>query len=193
MNLHDTEYVRTVVTHEELGDCTAEIAMVGRSNVGKSSLINAVCGRRKIARTSQTPGKTRTINVYETARGRWIVDLPGYGFATGPAAERDSWAGMIEGYLLNRPALRMVFMIVDAFVGPTKLDRQMLKWLQHSGLRYRVVANKADKVPAPKAAERRAEIARGLDISATELHWVSASQSDGVRELAREMVEELSS
>src|SRR6185369_16248007 len=105
-------------------------------NVGKSSLLNALC-RKPLARVSNTPGRTRTINVFVIGADRWLVDLPGYGFATGPAEEREGWAAMIEGYLQGRPSLKMIFVLIDGKVGPTKLDLQTLKWLEEKGLPWR--------------------------------------------------------
>jgi GTP-binding protein len=189
--LRDVKYARTVVDYQLLGECVAEVAFVGRSNVGKSSILNAVCGRKNLARTSQTPGKTRTINVFEAARGRWIIDLPGYGFAVGPASERNTWPAMIEGYLLNRPSLRVVFMLIDAKVGPTRLDRQMALWLQSNAIAYRVVANKVDKIPSLLQDARRNEVAGELGLRAEDIRWVSAAKSIGMRELEREVAEEL--
>lgn len=189
--LNNVRYERTVTDPGKLPPCAAEVAFAGRSNAGKSSLLNAICGRRNLAHVSQVPGKTRTINVYNAGRGACIVDLPGYGFAVGPEDERAGWRYMIEGYLLGRPSLRMVFMLVDAKAGPTKLDLQMALWLQSSQIPYRVVINKSDKIPLPKHAERRKEIAEALEISADHVFWVSALKGTGIPELERAVAEAL--
>lgn len=168
----------------------AEIAFVGRSNVGKSSLINALL-RKDLARTSSTPGRTRTINVYEVAAGAALVDLPGYGFAQGPAAERAGWGGMIEGYLRRRPGLRRVFVLVDAKVGPTELDRQMVVWLQAARIPWRAVATKADQVKISQVPARRRDAARALGLLPEELRWVSVVENSGVKELRAEAVSHL--
>lgn len=165
-----------------LGPCPAEVTFVGRSNVGKSSLLNAVC-RKELARVSSSPGRTRTINVFEAGRDRWLVDLPGYGFAAGPQAERDGWGAMIETYLTGRPGLRMVFALVDAKVGPTKLDLAMLKWLQAKGLPWSAVATKADQVKASRAAGQRRDAAHAMGLQPEDLAWVSAQEGLGLREL----------
>jgi len=163
----------------------AEIAFVGRSNVGKSTLINALF-KKDLARTSSTPGRTRTINVFSATPTAALVDLPGYGFAKGPAAERAGWGAMIEGYLLRRPGLRRVFVLIDAKVGPTALDEQMVVWLQSARLPWRGVATKADQVKPSQTAARRADAARRLGLQPTELAWVSADDGLGVRELRAE-------
>lgn len=161
--------------------CAAEAAFVGRSNVGKSSLINALT-RKDLARVSNTPGRTRTINVFD-AGGRWLVDLPGYGFAAAPPKEQESWSAMIEGYLSGRPSLKLVFVLVDAKVGPTKLDHGMLDWLESKNVPYVVACTKADQVGAARAQARKRDIARELGLKVEELIWVSAAKGLGVREL----------
>lgn len=165
-----------------LGPSAAEVAFVGRSNVGKSALINALL-RADLARVSGAPGCTRTINVYLAGKDRWLVDLPGYGFAAGPASSRAGWGAMIEGYLTGRPALRMVFVLVDAELGPTKLDAQMLRWLQAQGLPWSVVAAKADRVRPSLVGARKRAAASASGAAAEDLCWVSAFRGDGIREL----------
>ena len=143
---HALDAVRFLLSDTDpgkLGASLAEVAFVGRSNSGKSTMINALC-RKDLARTSGTPGRTRTINVYEAAPQRRIVDLPGYGFATGPASSREGWGAMIEGYLVGSKTLAGIFVLVDAKLGPTKLDLEMLNWLQAESLPWRVVATKTD-------------------------------------------------
>jgi GTP-binding protein len=163
----------------------SEIAFVGRSNVGKSSLLNALL-RKDLARTSSTPGRTRTINVFAASAAAALVDLPGYGFAKGPAAERAGWGDMIEGYLTRRPGLKMVFVLIDAKVGPTELDRQMVVWLQGARLPWRGVATKADQVKPSAAGARRSQAARALGLLPPELAWVSVVERLGVKELRAE-------
>ena len=189
-SLVDAKYLLSETSAERLGAGAAEVAFVGRSNVGKSSLINALC-RRDLARVSATPGRTRVINVYAAAPGRWLVDLPGYGYAQGGQAERAGWGAMIEGYLTRRPALRRVVALVDAKVGPTKLDLDMLTWLQSQGLPWRAVAAKADQVKSSAASARRREAAQRLGILPENLAWVSAAQDLGVKELRAEIEREI--
>ena len=185
--LTDARFVTSASDVKTLGVCHAEVAFVGRSNVGKSSLLNALANQTQLARVSKTPGRTRLINVFVTGKDRWIVDLPGYGFATGPAKERATWEGMIGGYLTGRATLRMVFVLVDAFVGPTKLDLGMVEWLRNENLPYRIVATKADQVKPSKALKQRKDVAAVLTLLPEDIAWVSAAKGKGIPELRLEV------
>ena len=185
--LHQTDFLTAASDARRLGACRAEVAFVGRSNVGKSSLLNALTGRSGLARVSRTPGRTRLINVFLTGLDRWIVDLPGYGYAAGPRSESDAWQVMIEGYLLGRPTLRTVFVLVDAEVGPTKLDLQMLGWLRHVRLAHRVVATKADQVKPGRQVARRREVAAALGLAPEAVAWISSKKGTGVPGLRNEL------
>lgn len=178
----DAKFVISQTDPALLPHYAAEIAFVGRSNVGKSSLINALF-RKDLARTSATPGRTRTINVFSSGPAAALVDLPGYGYASGPAEERAGWGEMIEGYLTQRPGLKMVFVLIDARIGPTPLDKQMVVWLQAAKLPWRAVATKIDQVKASKTPARRREAAQGLGLLPNQLAWVSAEEGIGIKEL----------
>ena len=167
----------------KLEDAQAEVAFVGRSNVGKSSLVNALCGRRLLAKISKTPGKTRTINVFSIRYGKWIVDLPGYGFAAVSIKERNSWKHMIEYYLFSRPSLKAIFVLIDAYVGATALDRQMLAWLKTVGMSYRIIVNKIDRITQVKIVEQRQSLALDLEVMPEHILWVSAKKGTGIKEL----------
>ncbi|HDQ00162.1 MAG TPA: YihA family ribosome biogenesis GTP-binding protein [bacterium] len=128
-----------------------EIAFAGRSNVGKSSLINCLVNRKKLALTSSTPGKTRTLNYYCINNQFYFVDLPGYGFAKVSQNERSSWKKLIESYLSQNPSLKGVIQIIDSRHGFTQLDTEMLNWLSLHKIRTLVTATKADKLRSSKA------------------------------------------
>ena len=147
MRIRNVEFVVGAAQLSQLPRTTwPEIAWAGRSNVGKSSLLNQVVGMRGLARTSNTPGKTRQINFYRVD-GRWhLVDLPGYGYASGPRTERESWGALIEPYLRNRRQLAGVAVLVDSRIGPTELDRMMFEWLTASPTPWAVMLTKTDKV-----------------------------------------------
>lgn len=168
---------------EQLPDSPAEVTVVGRSNVGKSSLINALGGSSKLAHVSKTPGRTQLLNCFEVEGGGTFVDCPGYGYAATSKATRASWAGMIERYLLEREQLVMVLALVDGEIGPTKLDVQMLDWLRHHGVPHTVVATKHDKVRSSARDKRKKELAAGCQLEPSDVVWVSAAKGVGVDRL----------
>lgn len=133
-----------------------QIAFSGRSNVGKSSLINTLLGRKSLARVSSAPGKTITINFYEVDSKLFLVDLPGYGFAKRPPAEKAAWSALTDGYFTQNPnidLLKLVVQLIDARVGATKDDLVMLDWLMQSGMPFVVVATKMDKLNKTEASK----------------------------------------
>jgi GTP-binding protein len=185
--LGDLRFLLSASDVRQLAFCRAEVAFVGRSNVGKSSLLNAVAQHRQLAKVSKTPGRTRLINVFLAKADRWVVDLPGYGYASGPREERAKWQAMVEGYLKGRESLRMVFVLVDAEVGPTALDLQMLDWLRANGLPHRIVATKSDKVKPSKLSAQKKAIASKLDLAPEDIAWASSSKGTGIAEFRREI------
>ena len=166
----------------------AEVAIVGRSNVGKSSLLNALAGRKALARTSKAPGRTRLLNCFSTTEGATIVDLPGYGYAKVSARERAAWERRMHDYLATRGPLVMTLVLVDGEVGPTRLDVEMLEWLREHEVAYTVVATKHDKVKSSRRQRRRRELAAGCGLAEREVVWVSAEKGvniDRLRDLMR--------
>jgi GTP-binding protein len=127
-------------------DKRPEIAFCGRSNVGKSSLLNVLTNSKGLARTSATPGRTQTINFFLVNERLYFVDLPGYGYAKAPKAERQSWGALIERYLRDRAELRLAVILVDCRIPPTDSDRLMKEWLDHYAIPNAVVLTKADKL-----------------------------------------------
>ena len=185
--LRNIKYLISETNPRNLGPSAAEVCYVDRSNVGKSTLINALCGQG-IARVSRTPGRTRMINVFTVGQDRWLVDLPGYGYAEVPKNERREWGPMIEGYLTGRPTLRMIFTLIDAQVGPTKLDIQMHEWLDSQELPWKIVATKADQVRSSQAAKHRQSIAQTFSLQPTEISWISAREGLVMQYLNTEVV-----
>jgi GTP-binding protein len=176
-------FVTSAKRQVDLPESPVEVAFVGRSNVGKSSLINALANRRQLAKVSNTPGRTQLINLFALPSGATVVDLPGYGYAAVPGRERAGWQAMIEGYLLDREPLALVFVLVDGEIGPTKLDLQMLAWLQGNDVPYQVVATKLDKVRPSKLSGRRQQLARACFLDDNDVLWVSASKGTGIDRL----------
>jgi GTP-binding protein len=185
-------FVTSAAEVTTLPDSPAEVAVVGRSNVGKSSLLNALASRRDLARTSKTPGRTQLLNVFALPTGATLVDLPGYGYAKVSATDRAAWRRRLERYLRERRPLVMTLLLVDGEVGPTKLDVEMLTWLRANQVPFTVVATKHDKVRSSKRVRRRRDLATGCGVGEKEVVWVSAEKGvniDRLRGLVRGWLE----
>ena len=167
-----------------------EIAMAGKSNVGKSSLINSLTRNSKLARTSSEPGKTRLINYYAINDAFLLVDLPGYGFARAPKSEQDRWARMIEGYLTGSQNLKHVFHLVDIRHAPTREDQMMTEYLRHYDIPFTVVATKADKLSKAQRSRSIPVICRTLVVQPWEILTYSSEDLTG-REALLEKIESI--
>lgn len=165
-------------------DTMPEVAFAGRSNVGKSSLLNLLTNRKKLARVSGSPGKTRTINFYLVNDAFRIVDLPGYGYAKLSKSATENWGAMMETYFQNRQGLKKVIQLVDIRHKPSAQDVQMYEYLRHYGLDGIVVCTKADKVSRNEAAKNIAMIRKTLDLSKDDkVIAISALKRTGYEEL----------
>jgi GTP-binding protein len=160
-----------------------EVAVVGRSNVGKSSLINVLVGRKGLARTSQTPGKTQLIHFYQVEDRFLLVDLPGYGYARVPESVRKRWRPMVEGYLTARESLRLVVFLLDIRRVPNEQDLQLKEWLTNRGIPACFVATKADKLSRGARASQVSRIAMSLEVPAAEVLRFSVLEREGRRAL----------
>lgn len=165
-----------------------EVAFAGRSNVGKSSLINAVLRRKKAARVSNTPGRTREINFFEVNEQFVLADLPGYGYARVSKERRAAWRPMIEGYLRHSPTLRGVVQLLDARHAPSEDDLQMLEFLADVGTPTIVVATKVDKLPKGGKAARIETLAGEAGIALDQVIPFSAMTGEGRDELAEALM-----
>lgn len=163
-----------------------EVCFAGRSNVGKSSLINALTGRKGLARASNTPGRTQEINFFTVGEAHYLVDLPGYGFANAPLAIVQKWQKLLKSYLSGRPTLRRVFVLIDARHGAKAVDEEIMGLLDKSAVTFQVVMTKSDKVS-------KTELAKSLEITRAslakhpaafpEIVLTSSEKSDGIETL----------
>lgn len=182
-------FVKAVNRHGDLDPSPAEVAIVGRSNAGKSSLVNAVAHRKQLAMVSNTPGRTQQLVQFTLPGGQTIVDLPGYGYAKVPAHLKAGWQRMIEGYLLEREPLVRVLVLVDGVIGPAKLDVQLLAWLDANEVAHDVVATKLDKVKPSTLGARKAALAAGCARPVPEIVWTSAAKGTGIDTLRRRILD----
>lgn len=165
-----------------------EVTFVGRSNVGKSSLINSLLNRKNLARVASTPGKTQVINFYNIDDTLYFVDLPGYGYAKVSKSVQASWAKFIETYLTKREQLKLVVMLVDIRHSPTSHDKLMHDWILNMGLTYMIVATKQDKIPRSKIKPRLSEISKSLGLdSSIKVIAYSSETRQGKEELWNEI------
>jgi GTP-binding protein len=191
IKLIEAQFVLTAVELKGLPTGhAAEVAFVGRSNVGKSSMINALTGRKKLVRVSNTPGRTRTLNFFDMELERAgvrhrvrLADLPGYGFAKASKTERASWEKMITSYLENRHRLEVVVSIIDAEIGPTPEDLLTLDYLQDKGRRILVVATKIDRITKSRRKPRLQALAQQLSLPLEAVLAFSSTDKIGVEEV----------
>ena len=180
MRIREVEFVRSARVPEDYPpEDRPEIAFAGRSNVGKSSLINALLGRRKIARVSSTPGMTRAINFYLVNRSFYLVDLPGYGYAKVPLRLRRRWRPLMEGYIEGRRSLRGMVVIMDTKVGATDLDLQLILWLRSKGIPFLPVLTKADKVSQRERAQVLRSVSERISFPSGDILPFSARTGEG--------------
>ena len=165
----------------------AQIALAGRSNVGKSSLINALAGRKKLAKVSSTPGKTRSVNYYKvTPHDFYLVDLPGYGYARASHSEREKWAHLLERYLVECRSLKALALLLDSRLEPQKLDKNLASFARTNGLNIVPVLTKADKCSQRECANRQNE---WQELLGTRPVVTSSSNRYGIDKLWRVLVE----
>ncbi|WP_054670856.1 ribosome biogenesis GTP-binding protein YihA/YsxC [Lentilactobacillus senioris] len=169
MDVHNVELTISAVAPKQYPSGNLpEIALVGRSNVGKSSLTNTLINRRSFARTSSQPGKTQTLNFYQIEQQLYFVDVPGYGYAKVSKVEREKWGQMIETYLTSRDQLKGVITLVDGRHAPTEDDIAMHEWLNYYNIDTLVVATKMDKIAKSKWNKQEKIIRQSLEMSGTE-------------------------
>jgi GTP-binding protein len=190
----ETEFLKGVVAMSGLPpDDRIEICFAGRSNVGKSSLINALTGRKGLARASNTPGRTQEINFFTCGDAHYLVDLPGYGFANAPLPVVEKWQKLLKQYLSGRQSLRRAFVLIDARHGVKAVDEEILSLLDRSAVTFQAVLTKADKVKAADRARVLDQVRGALSkhpAAFPELVLTSSEKGDGIATL-RTIIAEL--
>ena len=183
----ETSFLKGVVAMDGLPPADRpEICFAGRSNVGKSSLINALTGRKALARTSNTPGRTQEINFFTTQGGPYLVDLPGYGFANAPLPVVEKWQRLLKAYLSGRQTLRRALVLIDSRHGIKKVDHEILTLLDRAAVTFQVVLTKADKIRQTQADATLAQVQAELQkhpAAFPEILRTSSEKGDGIAEL----------
>ena len=185
MRIKQSEFITSAVKREQYPlDNRVEVAFVGRSNVGKSSIINSLTNRKKLAKVSQTPGKTRLVNFFLINNDFYLVDLPGYGYAKVSKSEKDSWGKTVETYLTDREQLKRVVLLVDSRHKPTGDDIMMNEWFKHFGYNVVIVATKSDKLTKNELKKSENVIKETLKLSTEDkLYFFSSLNRNGSDEL----------
>ncbi|MCM3746736.1 ribosome biogenesis GTP-binding protein YihA/YsxC [Paenibacillus pasadenensis] len=183
MKITNAEFIISAVQpHQYPSDALPEIALAGRSNVGKSSLINKLILRKNLARTSSQPGKTQQLNYYRVNEAVYFVDFPGYGYAKVSKTEREAWGKMIERYLQNREELKLVLHVIDIRHDPSKDDVLMFNWLKHYGIPMCIVCTKADKIPKSQWEKHKKAVKTTLGADARDRLVLFSSETGMGRE-----------
>jgi len=191
MKIISAEFVTSAVGPKQFPeDDRPQVAFSGRSNVGKSSLINAFLNRKSLVKTSATPGKTQLLNFFLINNEFYCVDLPGYGYAKAPRSVVDAWAPMIEGYIKDSPQIRVVVVLLDIRREPDERDRRLIDWLAHYGVPALFVLTKADKLKRGEMAQARQSIAKKLGLAGLPL-LTSVKTGQGIVELKSEIAKRL--
>ena len=184
MKISQAQYVTSAVDKSSLiDDGRAQFAFVGRSNVGKSSLINRLVGQKRLAKTSSTPGLTKMVNYFLVNNQFYFVDLPGYGFAKTNHANKKSWASVIEQYLTFNQNLRVVFVLLDLRHSPTQLDKDMIEFLLFHAIPFKIIATKADKLAKSKIPQACSAMAKQLGIRPQLISPLSSESGYGIDKL----------
>lgn len=185
--IKQAKFIISVADADKIPDyCAPEIAIAGKSNVGKSSFINFMTNQNKLAKTSSEPGRTRLINFFEINKGEYyFVDLPGYGYAKVNKAEKQKWGGLIESYLQGSPNLINVFMLVDVRHEPSEDDKIMVKYLYATGTPFTIIATKADKLSRAQQTKAKQVIANAFGVGTGDIILTSATAKTGKDEVLK--------
>lgn len=190
LNLHNINLVMTAGLPDQLIKAgIGQVAMAGRSNVGKSSLVNSLLGRKKLARVSSSPGKTITVNYYEVDKKLFLVDLPGYGYASRSKEDTKKWSMLTQGYFEGNESLKLVLQLIDIKVGITEQDAIMLDYLHYYNVPYMVVATKCDKLNKTDLSQKAAELVRDARLKpGTDIILYSSEKNIGREDLWNKII-----
>lgn len=191
MKITEATYLKSVVHKKEYPkERKLEFAFIGKSNVGKSSLINTLTNRKNLARTSKTPGRTQLVNFFDINKKIFFVDLPGYGFAKVPLAVKKNWRNIIETYLASERK-KIIFLLLDIRRIPSQEDINMLEWLEHYNIEYYIIFTKNDKVSNNERARQLKEIKKKLVFDNEDVFFHSALTKKGTEEILNFIEERL--
>ena len=189
MEIKHSDFVKSAVKEKDYPeDIGLEFAFVGKSNVGKSSLINSVTNRKKLAKTSKTPGRTQLVNYFLINKKYYFVDLPGYGFAKVPEYVKKDWGKIIEGYLQSERR-KIVFLLLDIRRIPTQDDKDLIEWLEHYNIDFRIILTKVDKLSNNERFKQLKEIKKKFPIFKYDPFYYSSLSKEG-REKLLEFIDE---
>ena len=187
MDIKSAKFIKSATSIDNSLENFSQIAFVGRSNVGKSSLINMLTKNSKLCKTSSTPGRTRLINYFQINSDIYFVDLPGYGFAKASKTEVESWQSMIEPYLVENENLKCVCMLVDSRIEPTNQDKQMLKFLNYYRIPFIIIATKCDKFGKSQIKPQMQKIANFLGVGKDNIFASSSETGYGRIEILQKL------
>ena len=191
MIVKTSDFVTSIANTKDLGKLDLpQFAFVGKSNVGKSSLINALCNRKYLAKVSSTPGRTKLINVFKINRQFFLIDLPGYGFAQTAKSEQNKWQDLIGAYLLNSEGLRRVFVLIDARREIDDKDRLMFDFLYSSNIPFNIVVTKCDKLSRSSLNMQIIKIANDIGVGTKDIIVSSSKDKKGIAQIL-EIIENL--
>lgn len=180
----NAEFITSVGNVDQLKNYPIEIAVAGKSNVGKSTFINFICNKKNLAKTSKEPGRTRLINYFDINQNKFmLVDLPGYGYAKVSNAEKMKWGALIENYFQNSKGLKNVFLLIDIRHDPTKDDMQMIEYLYYYKIPFTLIAKKSDKLSRSAIMKRRKEIADFIGVGIDNIYVISSLKREGAQEI----------
>jgi len=183
MIVKSSEFITSVADSNYYKSDLSEVAFVGRSNVGKSSLINFICNRKKLAKTSSTPGKTQLINYYLVNKSFLLVDLPGYGYAEVSKQQKTNWGEFIEQYLLTSKNLKCVYLLLDIRRTPTAQDEQMLKFLYFNRISAKVIVTKTDTLSKAQVSNQLSIICSKLGLTRNDIILTSSQDREGLSDI----------